>query len=137
MEKELTLAEEYNQQGKILFAKSKFAEAMIALQKAKEIDPMCMETYLNMALVHISLEEFDEAKEELNKILLVHKNSGEVYFHLGNVAYIQGNIDEARSDYTKSINMGYENTRVIPCQSDTHSSQKKQPYNWKSRTNFS
>ena len=108
----ISQAMEYNQQGRILYGLDKSQEALRMYEKAREADPTCVETYLNMAELYIAGRDYEKAKDILKKVFFLEKNNGEALFHLGNIAYLEGNLDEARIQYRKALESDYRNPRV-------------------------
>lgn len=108
----LTPAQEYNQQGKVLFSLEKYNEAIEMYKKAEAEDPMCMDTYFNLGEAYVMLDDYDKAKESFNKVLLLDKKSGLTYFHLGNVEFLLGNNNLGREYYAKAINNGYDDPQL-------------------------
>jgi len=113
MEKEFSQAEEYNQQGRSFYGLDKYKEAMDMYQKAEREDPMLIDTYLNMVELYIITSKLNDAKAVLDKVFMIDKNNGEALFHLGNIAYMENDLEAARSYYTKSMNSGYSDPIVL------------------------
>lgn len=112
VEREMTLAEEYNQQGRVLYSLDKYEESIKEYQKAEKEDPMLIQTYLNLSESYIMLDQYDDAKKALKRAQLVDKSNGEVYFHFGNIALLEDNIEEAKQNFAKSISFGYKNPYI-------------------------
>lgn len=111
-EHEVTQAEEYNQQGRVLYSMDKYEEAIPYYLKAEKADPMYIQTYFNLTEVYVMLDQFDNAKKALKRAQMIDKNNGEIYFHLGNVALLEENIDEGKRQYAKAVSLGYTNPYV-------------------------
>lgn len=109
---QMSLAEEYNQQGRGLYGLDKYDEALDFFRKAEEKDPSYLRTYINKAELYITTHQLDKAKEELNKVLYLDKNNGEANFHLGNIAYLEQDAKMAVSYLTKAYNSDYRNPRT-------------------------
>ena len=62
---QMSLAEEYNQQGRGLYGLDKYDEALDFFRKAEEKDPSYLRTYINKAELYITTHQLDKAKEEL------------------------------------------------------------------------
>lgn len=107
MEKNISLAEEYNQQGKLLYKVNKYEEAIELYKKAEADDPMYAETYFNMGEAYVMLDKYDEARASFKKVLLIDKNNGETYFHLGNIEFLCDNNSAGREYYAQAINNGF------------------------------
>ena len=109
---QMSMAEEYNRQGRDLYGLDKYSEAMTMYRKAEDADPSYMKTYMNMSELFIVTKQFDKAKETLGKALYLEKENGEANFHLGNIAYIEGDQKTAASYLTKAYNSDYKNPRI-------------------------
>ncbi len=107
MEKNISLAEEYNQQGKLLYKVNKYEEAIELYKKAEADDPMYAETYFNMGEAYVMLDKYDEARASFKKVLLIDKNNGETYFHLGNIEFLCDNNSAGREYYAQAVNNGF------------------------------
>ncbi len=112
IEREITLAEEYNQQGRVLYSMDKYEEAIGFYLKAEKVDPMLIQTYFNLTESYVMLDKFDEAKKSLKRAQLINKDNGEIFFHLGNVALLEENIEEGKQHYAKAISLGYANPYI-------------------------
>jgi tetratricopeptide (TPR) repeat protein len=108
----IMLAEEYNQQGKVLFSIEKYDEAIEMYKKAENEDPMFIDTYFNLGEAYVMIDKYEKAKESFSKVLLIDKKSGITYFHLGNVEFLQDNNDMGREYYAKAINNGYDDAQL-------------------------
>lgn len=111
-EKNLTLAEEYNQRGKVLYSVDKYSEAIEMYKKAEQEDPMVKETYYNLAESYVMLDDYEKAKSSLNKVILIDKKDGLAYFHLGNIEFLLDNKKSGMEYYAKAVNNGYDDAHV-------------------------
>lgn len=112
VKKEISLSEEYNQQGKMLYSMDKYEEAIAFYMKAKAADPMYIHTYFNLTEVYVMLDRFDDAKKALKRAQLIDKENGEIFFHLGNIALLEENVNEGKQYYAKAISLGYTNPYI-------------------------
>lgn len=110
--KSISEAEEYNQQGKVLFSIEKYDKAIEMYKKAENKDPMFLDTYFNLGEAYVMLDKYDKAKESFNKVLLIDKKNAITYFHLGNVEFLLDNNDMGREYYAKAINNGYNDAQL-------------------------
>ena len=62
-EKDISLVEEYNQQGRVLYSLDKYEEAIPYYIKAEEEEPTYIQTYFNLTEVYVMLDRFDEARK--------------------------------------------------------------------------
>ncbi len=112
MSEELTLAQEYNQQGVVLYSKDKYNEALSYFQKAITEDPYFTDSYINCAQAYIMMDRFDDALKSLDKVLMIDKKNGLAYFHKGNVELLKGDGETARESYNKAISLGFDNLQI-------------------------
>ena len=112
IEREITQAEEYNQQGRVLYSMDKYEDAISFYLKAEKEDPMLIQTYFNLTESYVMLDRFDEAKKALKRAQLINKNNGEIFFHLGNIALLEENVDEGKQHYAKAVSLGYTNPYI-------------------------
>lgn len=110
--KEFTQADEYNQQGKVLYSLDKFEEAIYFYLKAENEDPMNLQTYFNLTEAYVMLDRFSDAKKALKRAQLLQKDNGEIYFHLGNIALLENNVNEAKQHYAKAVSLGFCNPYI-------------------------
>lgn len=104
--------EEYNDyymRGRALFSAKKYREAEKYFRLAIEKNPVGLDAYMAMVHLSVTLKQFDKAKENIKKILVIDNKNGEAYFHLGNIAFFQKDAVSARSNYSKALSYGYDN----------------------------
>lgn len=99
---------ELNEQGRTLFSCDKYDAAIEKYKKSIEYDPMYLPAYFNACEAYIMSDEFAEAKKMMKRVLLVDKNNGEAYFHLGNIALLENDAEEGKIQYAKAINCEYD-----------------------------
>lgn len=109
---EISEAIELNQQGSMLLAKEKYEEALKYFEKAREIDPMEVETYFNLGNLYANMEQYEKAEEQFKKIILIDKKNGLVYFNLGNISFLRDNIEKGVEYYNKAVANGYEEANL-------------------------
>lgn len=103
---------ELNQQGRTLFSCDKYEESILKYKEAMNLEPLYLDSYFNACESYIMLDKFAEARELMNKVILVDKNNGQAYFHLGNIALLEENDEEGKLYYAKAINNGYDNIQI-------------------------
>jgi tetratricopeptide (TPR) repeat protein len=69
-------------------------------------------TYVNRGIVHMAMEEYQEAARDYNKALGMSDDVGEAYVNRGNLWFVASRFKEAIADYDKSIQFGIEKTHV-------------------------
>ena len=109
---EFTQADEYNQQGKVLYSLDKYEESIAFFLKAEQADPMKIQTYFNLTEAYVMLDRFSDAKKALKRAQMVDKNNGEIYFHLGNIVLLEGQINEGKQHYAKAVTLGFANPYI-------------------------
>ncbi|NLP13961.1 MAG: tetratricopeptide repeat protein [Clostridium sp.] len=109
---EVSLAEEYNQQGLTLMGANKYEEAITYFNKAQQENPMLVDTYFNLGTAYASMENYDEAKVQFEKILLIDKNNPMAYFHLGNISFMKNDFNKGIENYNKAVSCGYDGSQL-------------------------
>lgn len=109
LDKKTMEVQELIERGKVLYSLDKYDEALNYFKKAQDIDKYNDTVYENICMCYIMLDHFDDAKKTLNKYLMLNKNSGVAYFHLGNIALLEGKATEAKSLYSKAELLGFDN----------------------------
>ncbi len=99
---------ELNRQAIMLMAIEKYDEAIVYLEKAKEIDPMEKETYFNLGNIYGTKKEYDIAEEYFKKAVLLDGKDGLAYFNLGNLYLMKQDTDKGIENYNKAIEKGYD-----------------------------
>ena len=112
MEAELTRAQEYINQGTVLYGEDKYDDARVYFEKAAQEDAMNDEVYILIAQTYIMEDNYPAARENLKKALLLNKKRGTTYFHLGNVEMLDGNFPAAKENYTKAISLGADSVQI-------------------------
>lgn len=100
---------DYYMRGRALFSAKKYGEAEKYFRLAIDKNPVGLEAYMAMVHLSVTLKQFDKAKENIKKILVIDDKNGEAYFHLGNIAFFQKDAVSARSNYSKALSYGYDN----------------------------
>lgn len=109
---QISEAIELNQQGCMLLAKEKYEEALKYFEKAREIDPMEIETYFNLGNLYASIEQYEKAEEQFKKVILIDKKNGLANFNLGNISFLKDNIEKGVEYYNKAVANGYEEANL-------------------------
>ncbi len=104
---------EYMNQAKILLGQGKGEEAIKYFTKAEQEDNLNEEVYLGKGVSLANLERYEEAKEELSKVLKLKKDNGLALFHLANIEVLLGNKAKGIELYNNSIAVGYDNAQVF------------------------
>lgn len=105
--KEVSLAEEYIQQGQVLIGSEKFKEAVTYFDKALYEDPMNQVAYISKGVAKASLDLLDEAKECFSRAIMIKKDNPDPYVHLGNMFFMQDKFEEGLTNYNQAIALGY------------------------------
>ena len=71
----MTNAQEYINQGKILYDVGNYEESINKYEEALKEEPMNIDIYFGLSESYIMLEDFESARESLNNILLIDKDN--------------------------------------------------------------
>ncbi len=105
-------AQDLNQQAATLIKMGNFDSARTKLDKAISLDPMLMDSYKNYGDLHMTIQEFEEAKNMYKKALLIEKK-GELYFLYGNACFMMDNPHEGLEYYNLAISTGFDNDEML------------------------
>jgi tetratricopeptide (TPR) repeat protein len=105
-------AKDLNQQGALLLKAGNFDAAKVKFDRAIEIDPMLMDSYMNYGDLYMAQENYREAKNHYKKALLIEK-SGELYFRYGNACFMGDDPHEGLENYNLAISAGYDNDEML------------------------
>ena len=78
-------------------------EALVAGQKAIEIDPQDAAAHNNLGLTFQELGRVDEAEASYNQAIVLKPDFAEAHYNLGNTLQNQGRLDEAAASYNQAI----------------------------------
>lgn len=98
--------------GKTLYGMDRFEDALAYYKRAEGCDGRNPDVYLGEGECLIMLDRFAEAKSAYEKLLLIDKNSAQALFHLGNVAFLQGDGKTGREYYAKALNAGFDDPQL-------------------------
>lgn len=107
LDKEISFADEYVQQGQVLIGSEKFEEAVLYFDKALNEDPMHQTAYISKGVAKASLDLIDDAKECFSRAIMIKKDNPDPYVHLGNMFFLQDKFDEGLKNYNQAISLGY------------------------------
>ncbi len=93
-----------NAMGFALFQQGKSDEAVVALEKAVEVDPKHWKAHNNLALASVDLGEFELAEAHYRESLAIEPQPA-IYNDLGFVLARQGLPDEANEMYRKALEL--------------------------------
>ena len=85
-----------------LLGMGRFAEAIAAVKKARELDPLSPRINANVGLVLYFARQYDQAIEELRSALRMDPNSEAPYAYLGSVYLGKRDYQEAIASFQKS-----------------------------------
>lgn len=81
-------AEEQFKLGNSHYQAGRWEQAIVAYQKALELDPNFQAAYANLGVTYYQIQQFDLAASQYEKALELNPNDGEVAYNLG-VLYLQ------------------------------------------------
>jgi superkiller protein 3 len=90
---EVATAEEQFKLGNTLYETGRLDEAIVAYQKAIELDPTYQAAYANLGVAYYQQQQFDLAAAQYEKALELKPDDGEVTYNLG-VLYLQQALSE-------------------------------------------
>lgn len=105
-------AKDLNQQGVMLFRTGNIDAAVDKYNKAIEIDPMTIESYMNLGNLYLRTEKYQEAKNYYKKALLIEKK-GEVYFQYGNACFLNDEPHEGLEYYNLALSAGFDSDEMF------------------------
>lgn len=103
LKEESTDAIEYVQQAELLIGQQMYQEAFIYIEKAKKSNQMLPDIYLAEGITYANLDEYDLAKKSFEKARMLDNENPVVYYHLGNVAFVNEDHLEGVKNYNKAI----------------------------------
>lgn len=104
--------QEYMIQANALMGQEKYDKAIAYLEKAEKEDKMNLDIYLSKGIAYANLEKLPEAKKEFEKALKINKKEGLIYFHLGNIAMLEGDRAKGVELYNHAIAYGFDDAQV-------------------------
>ncbi|HUU82890.1 MAG TPA: tetratricopeptide repeat protein [Phycisphaerae bacterium] len=99
--------------GGLLYGEGDQEAALEAYQLALEQDPYLRSAVEGAAKVHIARREFDEAGEQLWRILRRDPEDAEFWLNLGDVAIYRGDELSAREHYERAANLDSTATEIV------------------------
>src|SRR5688572_5087122 len=101
-------SEHYYNSGVAYAAKSDFYRAIVAYNKAIELNPNYFAAYHNRGVAYGFLGNFDHALAEFNKAIELNPNDPYVYMDRANVYQFKKESDRVVSEYNKAIELNPE-----------------------------
>ena len=77
--------------------------ALAAMQKALQLDPNRADSYLNMALLQMRVEQWDAAEASYRKAVELNPKSTNALVSLGNFYQVRGRFPEAEQQFRRAI----------------------------------
>ena len=105
-------AQDLNQQGVMLMKTGNLDEAKAKFDKAIELDPMLSDSYKNYGDLYMSVERYEDAKNNYKKALLIEKR-GDLYFSYGNACFMMDSVHEGLEYYNLAISAGFDNEDMM------------------------
>ena len=84
-------------------ARNSFAEALMWLDTAIDLDPNYYEVRVNRVAALIELRQLDQAHIEAERLVQSHPTRPEPYGNLGNVLFSEGKLKESIEQYKKAL----------------------------------
>lgn len=89
----------------ILMAKGDNEAAITAIQDARKADPKDVNLLMNEANLYLRLDQKDKFKSLMNEAVTKQPNNPTLHFNIGVINQEQGNLEEARGNYNKAIEL--------------------------------
>lgn len=104
--------QDYFNQGVQLVHQEKRSEAIAALEKALQLNPMHAQTYFNIGLIYCAMENYTASKSHLEKAILYNPEYTKAYTTLGQVNLALNLPDQAINCYKKIIELNSANAQT-------------------------
>lgn len=98
--------------GSALHRIGRLDEAILHWQAALELSPACVEACRNLAMGLIDRDRDAEAAPYLHRLLELQPSDAPSLLHLGNIAYRDGLIDQARVLYRRALEMDAQSVKA-------------------------
>ena len=89
------------------------AEALTAMARARELDPLSLQTILDQASVLMGAGDRDRGLAELRNALSKFPARPRVHFRVGSVHLSQGDVDEALAELKEAVRLSSGNARFV------------------------
>ena len=90
-----------------------YAEAIKYYEKALEIDPTYVSTYIDIGIANKNLGENQKAIDAFKKYLETYPNSATVYNRIGNAYLAMGDVNSAVINYNTAIDLGMSEIHIV------------------------
>ena len=117
-------AKNWKEKGNALVKQKKYKEALDCYSKAIEIDPKDPIFYSNRSLMHINLEEYDQAILDAEKAILLKPNYGKAYLRKGKALEGKQKMKEALDTYKLGLEKDKNNSELLNASSQVEASLK-------------
>jgi tetratricopeptide (TPR) repeat protein len=92
-------------EGVVLAAQKNYLDAVTKLQHAAAIDPTNDQAYWNLAIVHMEMQRFDAARDDLQRCIQINPNIAGYHEKLGTVLMELEQWDQARESFEQAITL--------------------------------
>ncbi|MGA1979344.1 MAG: tetratricopeptide repeat protein [Sedimentisphaerales bacterium] len=99
-------------------------QAMLALERAVEINPSLAESRMNLGNIYLKKDRINDAIREYEAALEIDSSNAKIYNNLGNAYTKRGRLNDAISQYTRSIELdpnfieAYKNLASAYCEQE-------------------
>jgi tetratricopeptide (TPR) repeat protein len=99
-------------------------QAMLALERAVEINPYLAESHINLGNIYLKKDRINDAIHEYEEALEIDPDNGKTHNNLGNAYTKRGWLNDAISQYTRSIELepnfteAYKNLANVYCEQE-------------------
>lgn len=102
------MAEEYYEQGKKLYEKKEFDQAISSYNEAIKLNPKLVKAYNNRGIVYVVKSQLDQAIADFNKAIELDPNNGKAYNNRAVAYWYKGDTAKARQDIAKAQSLGIQ-----------------------------
>ena len=101
------------------------AQAMLALERAVEINPTLAESRMNLGNIYLNKDKIEAAIREYEAALEIDSDNAKIHNNLGNAYTKRGRLNDAVSHYTRSIELDRDFTEAYKNLANAYCEQAK------------
>jgi tetratricopeptide (TPR) repeat protein len=90
-------------EGVVFAAQKRYLDAVTRLQQAAALDPTNDQAYWNLAIVHMEMQQFDAARDDLRRAIDIDGTRAGYHEKLGTVLVELDDLDAARQAFERAI----------------------------------
>jgi tetratricopeptide (TPR) repeat protein len=94
---------QYVIQGNQFTNNKNYEEAKIQYERALELNPLCIQAFIGLAVYYLSKEDLEKSEEYFNRAIAIDENNPEIWKHHFQLSLKKNNTNGTLSDLTKAI----------------------------------